>query len=162
MAAQLQCRVRKCLTSPRSGEKQIDRSLRPMIDLATVQRRTNAQEDRKKHAVSNETAKLLRRQGAILDLNLAPRVSGYIGEVLVGDNQSVKVGQVLARIDDRDLKTALAQAQADVASAQNGIANLVAPLSLQQSLIAQANTDIGSSEAARNSPRKTSSVTRIC
>ncbi len=35
---------------------------------------------------------------------IAPRVSGYIGEVLVGDNESVKAGQALAKIDDRDLK----------------------------------------------------------
>ncbi|MFZ1990122.1 MAG: HlyD family secretion protein [Alphaproteobacteria bacterium] len=80
---------------------------------------------------------------------IAPRVSGYIGAVLVGDNESVKAGEVLARIDDRDLKTALAQAQADVASAQNGIANLDAQLSLQQALIDQANADIASSQAAR-------------
>ena len=37
---------------------------------------------------------------------IAPRVAGYIAEVLVGDNQPVKAGQVLARIDDRDLKAA--------------------------------------------------------
>ena len=44
---------------------------------------------------------------------IAPRVAGYIAEVLVGDNQSVKAGQVLARIDDRDLRAALDQAMAD-------------------------------------------------
>ena len=38
---------------------------------------------------------------------IAPRVSGYISEVLVADNQAVKAGQVLARIDDRDYQTAL-------------------------------------------------------
>ena len=30
---------------------------------------------------------------------IAPRVSGYLDEVLVGDNEQVKAGQVLARID---------------------------------------------------------------
>jgi len=30
---------------------------------------------------------------------VAPKVSGYISEVLVGDNEPVKAGQVLARID---------------------------------------------------------------
>ena len=39
---------------------------------------------------------------------IAPRVAGYIAEVPVNDNQPVKAGQVLARIDDRDLRTALA------------------------------------------------------
>ena len=41
---------------------------------------------------------------------IAPRVAGYIAEVPVGDNQPVKAGQVLARIDDRDLLAALDQA----------------------------------------------------
>src|SRR5664279_3054419 len=38
---------------------------------------------------------------------IAPKVSGYLDEVLVGDNQPVKAGQILARIDDRDFRTAL-------------------------------------------------------
>lgn len=40
---------------------------------------------------------------------IAPKVSGYISEVLVADNEPVKAGQLLARIDDRDFKTALNQ-----------------------------------------------------
>ena len=47
---------------------------------------------------------------------ISPKVSGYIAEVLVGDNETVKAGQLLARIDDRDFRTALDQAQADVAA----------------------------------------------
>ena len=38
---------------------------------------------------------------------IAPKVSGYIQAVLVDDNQPVKAGQILARIDERDLHTAL-------------------------------------------------------
>src|SRR6202030_1386426 len=45
---------------------------------------------------------------------IAPKVSGYLHEVLVRDNERVKAGQVLARIDDRDFKVALDQAKADV------------------------------------------------
>ena len=33
-----------------------------------------------------------------------PQISGYIAAVLVDDNEPVKAGQVLARIDDRDFK----------------------------------------------------------
>src|SRR4051794_9436164 len=40
---------------------------------------------------------------------VAPKVSGYIAEVLVADNQPVTAGQVVARIDDRDFRTALSQ-----------------------------------------------------
>ena len=35
---------------------------------------------------------------------IAPRVSGYVSQVLVADNQPVKAGQVLARIDDQDFQ----------------------------------------------------------
>jgi membrane fusion protein, multidrug efflux system len=55
---------------------------------------------------------------------VSPKVSGYIAEVLVGDNQPVKSGQLLARIDDRDFKTALDQAHADVAASEATVRNL--------------------------------------
>src|SRR5262249_34710014 len=35
---------------------------------------------------------------------IAPKVSGYLTDVKVGDNERVTAGQVLARIDDRDFK----------------------------------------------------------
>src|SRR6201995_1404274 len=52
---------------------------------------------------------------------IAPKVSGYLREVLVGDNEPVKAGTVLARIDERDFKVALEQARADVAAAKASI-----------------------------------------
>ena len=73
---------------------------------------------------------------------IAPKVSGYISEVPVEDNQQVKAGDVLARIDDRDYRTALAQAKADVASAEADIRNIDAQLAEQQSVIAQAESAI--------------------
>ncbi|HEX9488926.1 MAG TPA: HlyD family secretion protein [Stellaceae bacterium] len=79
---------------------------------------------------------------------IAPKVSGYIAEVPVEDNEPVKAGQVLARIDDRDLRTALDQAKADVANAEAEIGNLDAQIQLQQSLIAQAGATITADEAA--------------
>jgi membrane fusion protein (multidrug efflux system) len=79
---------------------------------------------------------------------IAPKVSGYIAEVVVEDNQSVKAGQLLARIDDRDYRTALAQAKADVASAEAEIRNIDAQLAEQQSVIAQAEAAIVSDQAA--------------
>ncbi len=79
---------------------------------------------------------------------IAPKVSGYISAVAVEDNEPVKAGQVLARIDDRDYQTALAQARADVASAQADIRNIEAQLAEQQSVIAQAEAAIVSDQAA--------------
>ncbi|MGG2397743.1 HlyD family secretion protein [Pseudomonas sp. SH1-B] len=69
---------------------------------------------------------------------IAPKVSGFISEVLVEDNQRVTAGQLLARIDDRDYRTALEGARAAVASAEAQRANAQATLDRQQSLIAQA------------------------
>ncbi len=78
---------------------------------------------------------------------ISPKVSGYVGDVLVRDNQKVAAGQVLARIDDRDFRTALAQANADVAASRATIANLDAQITLQQTLIDQARAAIAASEA---------------
>jgi membrane fusion protein, multidrug efflux system len=55
---------------------------------------------------------------------IAPKVGGYLSEVLVRDNQPVKAGQVLAKIDDRDYVVALAQARAGLAAAQAEIDNI--------------------------------------
>jgi membrane fusion protein (multidrug efflux system) len=73
---------------------------------------------------------------------IAPKVSGYLREVLVGDNEHVKAGQVLARIDERDFKVALDQARADVAAAQATITSKTAQLEVQQSVIAAAKATI--------------------
>jgi membrane fusion protein (multidrug efflux system) len=75
---------------------------------------------------------------------IAPRVSGYLHEVLVGDNEHVKAGRILARIDDRDFKVALDQAKADVAAARAAIASKEAQLDVQQAVInaARATLDV--------------------
>ncbi|WP_316188777.1 MULTISPECIES: HlyD family secretion protein [unclassified Bradyrhizobium] len=78
---------------------------------------------------------------------ISPKVSGYIAKVLVGDNEKVSAGQVLARIDDRDFKTALDQAHADVAAADASVHNLDAQLELQQQIIAQGSADVAAAEA---------------
>ena len=73
---------------------------------------------------------------------IAPKVSGYIAAVLVGDNEQVKAGQLLARIDDRDFATALAQANADVAAAEAAVASKAAALDTQQSVIDAARATV--------------------
>jgi membrane fusion protein (multidrug efflux system) len=75
-------------------------------------------------------------------ITIAPKVSGYLSAVLVGDNQTVKAGQVLARIDDRDYKVALEQADADVAAAQAAIASKQAAIETQASVIDAAKATI--------------------
>ncbi|HWT60030.1 MAG TPA: biotin/lipoyl-binding protein, partial [Rhizobium sp.] len=79
---------------------------------------------------------------------VAPKVAGYIRQVLVNDNDPVKSGQVLARIDDRDFQAALSQARAAVKAAEAAIANIDAQIALQQSVIGQAKATIDASQAS--------------
>ena len=78
---------------------------------------------------------------------IAPRVSGYIAQVLVNDNQTVTAGQLLAKIDDRDFRAALSQARADVAAAEAAVRNLEAQIALQQPIIEQGTADIAAAES---------------
>jgi membrane fusion protein (multidrug efflux system) len=75
---------------------------------------------------------------------IAPKVAGYLLDVLVKDNERVRTGQVLARIDDRDFKVAFDQAEADVAAAKATIASKQAQLDVQQAVInaARATLDV--------------------
>ena len=45
-------------------------------------------------------------------VSVAPRISGQIIEVYVKDNQSVKKGDIVAKIDPKDYEVRLAQADA--------------------------------------------------
>lgn len=78
---------------------------------------------------------------------VAPKVSGYIAKVLVGDNEKVKAGQTLAKIDDRDFKAALDQASADVAAGEASVRNIDAQLELQQPIIEQSTADVAAADA---------------
>jgi membrane fusion protein (multidrug efflux system) len=79
---------------------------------------------------------------------VSPRVSGYIAAVLVADNQPVRAGQVLARIDDRDDRAARAQARAALAAAAAGIDNLRQEITRQRLVVHQARAAVAADEAA--------------
>lgn len=70
-----------------------------------------------------------------------PRISGYVTEVRVGDNQRVKKGDTLIVLDDRDAKIKLIQAEAALATAQSN-------LSAAQATSSASQTGIGSQRAA--------------
>src|SRR5690349_3139809 len=78
---------------------------------------------------------------------IAPKVTGYLEQVLVGDNERVKAGQVLARIDARDFKVALDQAKADVAAAKAALASKQAQLDVQQAVINAAHATLDVDQA---------------
>jgi membrane fusion protein, multidrug efflux system len=79
---------------------------------------------------------------------ISPQVSGYISAVPVGDNQAVRAGQVLARIDVRDYLTALAAARANVPTARAAIDNLVQRIIQQRLAIVEAKAAVATDQAA--------------
>ncbi len=79
---------------------------------------------------------------------ISPKVSGYVSEVAVEDNQKVTVGQVIARIDPRDYQTALDQARADVAAAQANISTLRRQITQQRLAVEQARQTVAADQAA--------------
>ncbi|WP_426437000.1 HlyD family secretion protein [Bradyrhizobium genosp. P] len=85
---------------------------------------------------------------AARQFSIAPKVSGYLTAVPVTDNEHVKAGDVISRIDDRDYRTSLEQAQAQVAAAQASIENLDAQLDVQQSQIAANQAQVDQAQAA--------------
>jgi membrane fusion protein, multidrug efflux system len=72
------------------------------------------------------------------------KVGGTVLSVITGDNQHVDAGTVLAQIDPRDYKVAVARAEAELAQAQAGAAGARADIPIATST---AGTQITSSEA---------------
>ena len=52
---------------------------------------------------------------------VAPKVSGYVTEVLVKDNQIIKAGDTIVRIDDRDQRLRVVQAQINLKNAEANV-----------------------------------------
>jgi len=84
---------------------------------------------------------------ATRSFSIAPKVSGYVTEVAVTDNQHVGAGELLARIDERDYTIAVNQAQAQVATGRANIANIEAQIASQQAQIDQAKAQVEQAEA---------------
>lgn len=78
---------------------------------------------------------------------IGPKVSGYITELKVIDNQFVHAGDLLVKIDDRDYIAALHKAEGAVAAEQALLANLQATEQLQQAVIGQAKAGIDATTA---------------
>jgi membrane fusion protein (multidrug efflux system) len=95
------------------------------------------------HFQSTDDAFIAARQIAI-----APKVSGYVKDVPVTDNQHVAQGDVIAHIDDRDYRVALEQANAQVAAAQASIESYTAQLTVQQAQILASEAQLDQAQAA--------------
>ncbi|TAI66346.1 HlyD family secretion protein [Bradyrhizobium sp. Leo170] len=84
---------------------------------------------------------------AARSFSVAPKVGGYLVDVPVTDNQHVNAGDLLARIDDRDYRIALDQAEGQVAAARANITNIEAQTASQQAQIDQARAQLSQAEA---------------
>ena len=99
--------------------------------------------DYSSHFESTDDAFIAARQFAV-----SPKISGYLTAVPVTDNQHLAAGQVIARIDDRDYRNALAQAQAQVAAAQASIETIAAQIVVQQAQIRANQAQVDQAQAA--------------
>ena len=78
---------------------------------------------------------------------IAPKVPGYVGQLLIKDNQEVKKGDVLLKIDSRDYETSLAQARADLAAARSQLDQSQAQVKVSESKVAQAQASVVAADA---------------
>jgi membrane fusion protein (multidrug efflux system) len=99
--------------------------------------------DYSRHFEETDDAFIASRQIAI-----APKISGYVMAVPVTDNQHVAAGAVIARIDDRDYRVALDQANAQVAAARASIENIDAQTAVQRAQVEANQAQVDQAKAA--------------
>lgn len=95
---------------------------------------------------------------------IAPKVSGYVVAIPVHDNQSVRAGDILVRIEDRDYQARVDQAQAGIKAAEAAISQIDKSLIAQQAVIAEARAGVDTWKAeearARRELKRTNSLVR--
>jgi membrane fusion protein (multidrug efflux system) len=84
---------------------------------------------------------------AARSFSVASKVSGYVTDVPVTDNQHVNAGDIIAKIDERDYRIAVDQAAAQVAVSKANIANVEAQIVSQQEQIKQAQAQFEQAQA---------------
>lgn len=77
---------------------------------------------------------------------LAAKVPGYVAVVNVSDNQMVKQGDVLVRLDDGDYQLALASSEARLAAQQASVTRLILQFEAQGTAIDQAEAALRAAE----------------
>jgi membrane fusion protein, multidrug efflux system len=78
---------------------------------------------------------------------ISPHVAGFVTEILVGDNQHVEAGQLLMRLDSRDLQAVMNHAGAVLQQHKAALTGLRAKSVLQQSIVRQAAADLDAKAA---------------
>jgi membrane fusion protein (multidrug efflux system) len=78
---------------------------------------------------------------------VAPSISGRVVEIFVRENQAVKKGQVLFRLDARDAQASLSAAEAELANAEQMVAQQRAAYGREQANVAAARETLRYAEA---------------
>jgi membrane fusion protein (multidrug efflux system) len=78
---------------------------------------------------------------------LAAKIPGYIATLEVDDNQRVRAGDVIARIDDGDYQLAVKTARDKVATQQATIERIAKQVTAQQAAVDQAKAQVASAQA---------------
>ncbi len=84
---------------------------------------------------------------AARSFSVASKVGGFVTDIPVTDNQHVKAGDLLAKIDERDYRIAVDQANAQVAVSKANIDNVEAQIVSQQEQIKQAEAQLEQAQA---------------
>lgn len=75
-------------------------------------------------------------------VQVSSKIAGYVEEVLVQDNEEVKVGQPLVRINRQDTNAASEQARAQVAQGEASVLQIEAQIRQQRAQIAAADAQV--------------------
>lgn len=97
------------------------------------------------HSLSHEET-----EDAQIDAGISPvipRVSGYVNDVRVTDNQQVKKGDTLFILDDRDLRIKLEQTEAALAAAQGSLQVAQATTGASEANVASSKANISTIDA---------------
>ena len=78
---------------------------------------------------------------------ISPHVAGFVAQILVGDNQYVRAGQPLIRLDDRDFRAAADRAAAIVKAREATLESLERKQTMQETAIREAKADLDAKQA---------------
>lgn len=76
------------------------------------------------------------------EVAISPKVSGYVGDLAVKENQSVRKGELLLSIKDEDFRLEVAQATATLEARRSAVTTMDEQITLQEAAIAQAYANL--------------------
>jgi len=78
---------------------------------------------------------------------IAPKIGGYVSDVLVTDYEQVSANQALVKLDDRDYQQKVAQARAQLAAQEANLANVTQARKVREAAITSADASLASALA---------------